>query len=218
MAAGGLARPPRPWGLLVLAGMLVGAGLGLLAWMAWPYVAPSGVDEHRVIADLRHSWERPAAAVRPPSLGAAFAIVTIPRLGVSWQEPIIQGIRTQDLARGIGHYPNTALPGQIGNFAIAGHRVTHGSPFRNVLSLVPGDIVRIETRTMIYIYAMDTSPANLTVTNTAVWVLDPVPGHPRSIPTRALITLTTCSDFFHSDRRSVGFGHLIREYSKEKVT
>ena len=58
------------------------------------------------------------------------------------------------------------------------------------------------------------SGLTLTVTDVDTWVLDPVPGKQDVPPTRALITLTTCQDLFHSPDRSVGFGHLTQTTKK----
>ena len=70
----------------------------------------------------------------------------------------------------------TQLPGEPGNFAVAGHRVTHGSPFRKLLDLRKGDQVIVETADTIYTYELDASPRDLTVKPTDNWVLNPVPG------------------------------------------
>ena len=118
------------------------------------------------------------------------------------------------MARGVGHYPNSAQPGQIGNFAIAGHRITHGQPFSRLLELDKGDQIVVETRSAIYTYVLDTAPRDLTVEDTATWVLDPVPGQPDATPTQALLTLTTCQDLFHSPDRSIAFGHLASTKNK----
>ena len=91
----------------------------------------------------------------------------------------MEGVGKDDLARGIGHYPQTQMPGQPGNFAIAGHRVTHGSPFRKLLELRKGDQVIVETADAVYTYELDGSPRDLTVKPTDNWVLDPVPGKPQ---------------------------------------
>ncbi|MFD2078965.1 sortase domain-containing protein [Actinopolymorpha cephalotaxi] len=69
----------------------------------------------------------------------------IPRFGRSYVVPAIQGIRKEDLAKGFGHFPETALPGQRGNCALAGHRVTHGEPLRDMPNLRVGDKVVVET-------------------------------------------------------------------------
>ena len=134
---------------------------------------------------------------------------------------MIEGVRDSDLAQGIGHFPGTG-PGQIGNFALAAHRVTHGEPFRDMPDLRPGDEVIVETADATYTYVLDTDPNDLIVPFTENWVIDPVPvaargrGRRRACrrstrpsPTEALITLTTCSELFHTDNRMVAFGHLV---------
>lgn len=90
----------------------------------------------------------------------------------------------------------------------------HGAPFAQLFTLRRGDQVVVETRDAVLTYVMDTSPRDLTVKDTASWVLDPVPDQPGATPTRALITHTTGQDLFHSPDRSVGFGHLASTRNK----
>jgi sortase A len=164
---------------------------------------------------LREQWEAPRAAPQEaPALGKPVVLVRIPRFGKDWEKPVVEGVGADDLARGIGHYPQTQLPGRPGNFAIAGHRVTHGSPFRKLLELRKGDQVVVETADAVYTYELDGSPRDLTVQPSDTWVLDPVPGKPRAMPTTSTITLTTCQDLFRSPDRSVAFGHLVRVSKK----
>lgn len=145
--------------------------------------------------------------------GDAIGLLSIPAIGLR-EIPILQGTDTDVLARGVGHYTKTAEAGQVGNFALAGHRITHGEPFAKLLQLTKGDDVVVETRSYIYTYEMDTSPRKLTVADTESWVLDPVPGKKNATPTEKLLTLTTCQDLFHSPDRSVGFGHLADTQKK----
>jgi sortase A len=174
--------------------------------------------------DLRHQWasERPhnggpAPTVDPGALkvtpGKPFAIMTIPRLGKSWSSPVIEPkgkeIALDELAEGVVHYKQTALPGEIGNFAVAGHRATHGQPFADLNLLRVGDKVVVETVDAVYTYVVDNDPNRTIVLPTAVWVLDPVPGHPAATPTQALITLTTCNPRWNSSHRMIVFGHLV---------
>ncbi len=123
--------------------------------------------------------------------------------------PIIVGTSDYALGRGVGWYESTQLPGQVGNFALAGHRITHGEPFARLLELKVGDKVIVTTKTTVFTYEIDKPPSQLTVKDVDTWVLDPVPGKTNVKPTQALITLTTCQDLFHSPDRSVGFGHLV---------
>lgn len=140
--------------------------------------------------------------------GNAIALLSIPSVGLK-EVPVLEGTDDDVLARGIGHYAKTADPGKVGNFAVAGHRITHGEPFAHLLELKKGDQVVVETRSAVYTYEIGTSPRKLTVNDTEGWVLDPVPGTEGADPTEALITLTTCQDLFHSSDRSVGFGALV---------
>ena len=195
--------------------VLLVAGIGLLGWVGWQYFG-TGFSSNQKMGEaensLRAQWKVPA--VSKPATGDPIVLLRIPKLGKDWEKPVVEGIGKDDLARGIGHYPQTQLPGQPGNFAIAGHRVTHGSPFRKLLELRKGDEVIVETADAIYTYELDGSPRDLTVKPTDNWVLEPVPGKPAETPTQAIITLTTCQDLFHSPDRSVAFGHLVKVSKK----
>lgn len=202
--------------------LLLCLGLGCLGWLGYQYVGSNLVarrafDTER--SQLRGQWAersttdgtptRPGSEAVDPSVpGEAIALLRIPAFGPGYEVPILNGTELSFLARGVGHYAGTAGPGAVGNFALAGHRVTHGEPFARLLSLHPRDQVVVETRAATFTYVLDTSPAALTVPDTASWVLDPVPGRPKERPSRSMITLTTCQDLFHSPDRSVGFGHL----------
>jgi sortase A len=227
--------PPRTTGrrrpslLGVIGLLLLLGGIGCLGWVAYQYVG-TNVVSHRAFqqesSGLRSRWETepptppgkglPAveSGKAKPVPGDAIALLRIPRFGASYEVPVLEGIDLSVLARGVGHYPSSAQPGQIGNFAIAGHRVTHGQPFSKLLELDKGDQVVVETRSAIYTYVLDTAPRDLTVEENATWVIDPVPGKPDVTPSQALITLTTCQDLFHSPDRSIAFGHL--ESTKNK--
>jgi sortase A len=190
-------------------------GVGLLGWVGWQYFG-TGVVSNREMDKgqdtLREQWRTPSATATPTT-GKPLFLIRIPKFGADWEKPIVEGVDADDLARGIGHYPQTQLPGQPGNFALAGHRVTHGSPFRKLLDLRKGDQVVVETADAVYTYELDASPRDLTVPATDTWVLDPVPGK-RDAPTKSILTLTTCQDLFHSPDRSVAFAQLVKVSKK----
>jgi sortase A len=190
--------------------VLLLAGVGLLGWVGWQYFGTDITSNHKMDdaeRDLRGRWTKPPAKA---TTGTPIVLLRIPKFGKDWEKPVVEGVGKSDLARGIGHYPETQLPGQPGNFAIAGHRVTHGSPFKKLLELDKGDQVIVETADAVYTYELDGSPRDLTVKPTDNWVLQPVPGKPSDTPTRSIITLTTCQDLFHSPDRSIAFGHLVK--------
>ena len=121
------------------------------------------------------------------------------------------------LAEGFGHFPGTAAPGPVGNFALAAHRVTHGEPLRQMPELrARGQGRRGDPRPRTFTYRLDTDPNNLIVADRRhLGDLDPLPSNPTGgvepaqRPGQRLITLTTCSELFHTDNRMVAFGHLV---------
>ena len=85
------------------------------------------------------------APVRPPKNPyqpepvIELGTIEIPKINLVHQ--VYEGISLRTIDRGPGHWPGTAMPGQVGNAVFAGHRVTHSHPFRNIDQLVPGDEV-----------------------------------------------------------------------------
>jgi sortase A len=91
--------------------------------------------------------------------GAGFANLYIPHFGKDYAWTIVEGTDDGDLEKGPGHYTQTAVPGQIGNFALAGHRVGKGEPFLNLDQLVPGDSIVVQTAKNWYVYTVEGSVA-----------------------------------------------------------
>ncbi|WP_367824014.1 class E sortase [Streptomyces sp. LMG1-1-1.1] len=148
----------------------------------------------------------------PAAPSAAFAVLRIPRIGLT--APVAHGVSKRSvLDKGyVGQYRGTAAPGEVGNFAVAGHRNTHGEPFRYINRLGVGDEISVRTRTRTYVYRVDqvlraTSPRD-------VGVIRPVP---RSIvkpsygygAPGAYLTLTTCTPEFSSAYRLVVWARLV---------
>jgi sortase A len=154
-------------------------------------------------------------AVKPPKYrrGDAIALMRIPRLGSDWEWIVVEGVATEQIDKGPGHFPGTAFPGEIGNFAVAGHRATHGEPFAYLDKLVPGDRVFVQSITGWSIYEVTRSHL---VSPSAVEVIDPVPGQPNGIATSALITLVTCHPRWGSSERLVVEGILVNQRTLEQ--
>lgn len=84
-----------------------------------------------------------APPLEPVPEGEPTARIRIPKIGVD--KIVVEGVSLPDLKKGPGHYPETPLPGQQGNAAIAGHRTTYGAPFNRIDELVVGDEILVET-------------------------------------------------------------------------
>jgi sortase A len=207
-----------------LAMMLAGAiMLGYVAWQFWGTNWVSQREQDRVTSDLQAQWQVGGATLEPKNVpkGEASALIRIPRFGKSYSVPVLEGVSAEVLAKGYGHFTKSADPGEVGNYALAAHRVTHGEPLRRMPELRPGDEVIVETVNASHVYRLDTNPNALVIAFTGVWVLDPLPDNPNpdgtepaQKPGQRLITLTTCSEIFHTDDRMIAFGHLIRTEPK----
>jgi sortase A len=152
----------------------------------------------------------PSASAPPaakPSYGTGIGLLYVPRMESRvWGLPIHQGTGKDVLARGAGHYRLTAMPGEVGNFAVAAHRSGHGEPFGDFAELREGDKVYVQTRSTWYTYTLTHDDPNLTPDD--VWVIDPVPGRPGVTPTERLVTLTTCTPRYGSTGRWAWWGTL----------
>ncbi len=202
--------------------LLVTAGLVLLLFAAYQLVWTNVEAERaqgKVTDALRESWERPPvtpssgsdAEPEPFRTGQGVAFLHIPRLGEGSTVPVVEGVGQGELERGVGHYPDTVQAGEPGNFAIAGHRATHGEPFADLDRVRRGDRLVAETRDHWYTYVVDRT---LIVRPTDTWVLDPVPGKRGAEPDEPLITLTTCNPRWSSTERLIVFGHLEEQRAR----
>ena len=196
--------------ILISLGVVV---LGFMAYMYWGTAVREGSAQRTFVSELHQQWGStgPSFAVLTDpdnlTLGQPFALMRIPRLGRSWQFAVVQGTGLPQLALGPGHVPGSALPGQVGNFAVAGHRVTAGNPFWSLPSLRAGDLVYVETIAGTYEYRVTGKPDLVSADDTAM--LSPVPGHPGATPRQRLITLITCDPPWTGTNRIVVTGALV---------
>ncbi|WP_055621078.1 class E sortase [Streptomyces sp. JHA19] len=176
------------------------------------------------IDQLQERWAQ--AAVRPSASGAPgapqtpasppepdpyaadkpFAIMYIPRLGFTWNKPVLEGTATKTLKKGLGHYANTAQLGQKGNFSVAGHRRTYGDPFKDFPRLRPGDAVVLTDGTSWFTYRIDKGPYKTVPSD--IEVIDPVPRKSGYTREGRYLTLTTCDPEWGHSHRLIVWAHL----------
>jgi len=195
---------------------LILAGFGFLGYVAWQYFGTDVISKHKqaeVKQGLVLDWDKGID-------GDAIGLLRVERFGKDYEVPIIPTFGKGALARGVGWHEEGAKPGQVGNFAIAGHRVTHGEPFRDFLKLRKGDKVEVETRTQIFTYVLRNNGTDIIVDFTSEWPLQSVPveGKEKVGPTEPVLTMLTCSELFHTNDRSLVFGALVSTVDKSKTT
>ena len=155
---------------------------------------------------LKRTWAAaPRATPGAPQLadyepGKGLARIYLPTLGKDEVHVVVQGVSREDLKKGPGHYPGTALPGAIGNAVISGHRTTYGAPFNRLDELKTGDPIVLETQGFFYTYLV----TGLTVVPpTALGETLPVPNQPGVKATTRQLTLTTCNPKYSAKTRLI---------------
>ncbi|QGU05760.1 class E sortase [Corynebacterium comes] len=118
----------------------------------WTNIAAGRLQDEKASA-LEDSWGEStnSGRVNPrqrltPELGEAFARMYIPSFGSDFRFAIVEGTDDSDLVAGPGRYVESQLPGQAGNFAVAGHRVGKGAPFNDLGNLQVCDAIVVETQ------------------------------------------------------------------------
>lgn len=201
----------------------VGVLLGLfVAWQLWWTDVKAMAEQNTLTQSVEEQFDDSPPQVgevrtdTPPTLAeipldeSTFALLWVPRWDSGsdpYRRTISQGVDRATVldTLGIGHYPDTAMPGEVGNFAVAGHRQSHGKPFYNVTQLEVGDPIVVETADAWYVYKVTETKI---VLPTEVEVVAPNPSDPAAPADVASITLTTCHPLFSTKERFIVHGEL----------
>lgn len=208
----------------VLGELFLTAGVIVMLFLAWQYWISDrviGGEQNEIAQELSQQWDKgegapaPAPADRPdpgdPIVGTApgnaqtFANLIVPRFGADYIRTVAEGIGVEDVlnTHAVGHYPGTAMPGDVGNAAFAAHRTGWGSSFIDIDKLQIGDSIYVETEDGWYRYEF----RNLEyVLPTGVNVLAPVPQVPGAAASDRLITLTSCNPLHSISERFIAYG------------
>jgi LPXTG-site transpeptidase (sortase) family protein len=208
-------------GIRVSGELMITFGLIVLLFAGYEVFGNSAKvqDEQNALTDeLDQQWNDPtvgpsAAPVNqgPAAPGASLVgRLYIPKLDKEWV--VVNGVRPQDIKYAPGHYPDTALPGQIGNFSVAGHRIR--KIFWRLDELKPGDVIGVETRDFWYVYKVY---GHEVVTPDAVEVVAAVPDKPGVKPSKALLTLTTCNPKFNNYQRLIVHAELASKVPRNQT-
>lgn len=198
-----------------------------VAYQLWWTNVQADASANSTRNQLEQQWNNPTVTPTTPAAGQSaapaptfapgkgFAIIHIPKIGLT--DPIAEGTDTTTvLDHGlVGHYTGTAMPSDAsGNFAVAGHRTTHGQPFNRLAELHPGDMIVVETQTDYYTYQVEggipqTSPHN-------VAVLNPIPNGSPFTQAGRYITMTTCTPEYSAVGRLIVFGKMVDDRPRSR--
>ena len=205
--------------------LLITAGLVLLlfvAWELWWTNIESNQKQDEALSSLFEEFQQAPAVPVPqnsdggdspepadppvldePAEGETFGVIYIPRFGENHARPLTGGVGLDVLdTLGLGHYPGTQMPGEVGNFAVAGHRQTHGQVLDLIHTLVPGDKIYIQTKDGFYTYVFRN---NQIVMPDQVDVIAPVPTLPDAKPSERFLTMTSCNPRFGAEERIIAY-------------
>ncbi|OXE35210.1 MAG: hypothetical protein CGW95_15295 [Phenylobacterium zucineum] len=203
----------RSW----LGGLLIVVGLAAVSVPLYQELIQSPMEAGNQAAEAKQIAGGFARNPHPSRLtnaklkvGQIFGLLYAPRLGTTFRRPIGQGTSVEQVLNpvGIGHYLGTALPGQVGNFALAAHRTTHGAAFNNIDTFVPGDDIVVETQWGWYDYKVIGSKV---VQPSERWVIQADPLH---LGADRYITLTTCTPRYTAAQRLIVWGKLAKSYPR----
>ncbi|UFU03100.1 class E sortase [Ruania suaedae] len=204
--------------LLITAGLLLGL---FVVWQLWWTDVEGAREADQAVSQFtegleveipevagQERTEEPPAEPEPVDLsGETFAALWVPDWGTDYRWPVAEGVSRPDVldAGMVGHYPDTAMPGQVGNFSVAGHRQTYGRPFYDIDTLAAGDSVIVQTHTAWYVYKVTD---HRIVLPTEIDVIAPVPGEPGVEASEAMLTLTTCHPLWSTAERYIVHAQL----------
>ncbi|MFT4148375.1 MAG: class E sortase [Micrococcaceae bacterium] len=211
----------------ILGELVLTAGLVAMLYVAWQlYYTDFTADkaQTKIVKDISQEFKTapaenskdtsndmssfgdPIVPPVPAADGDKFGIVYIPRFGAEYARPLIQGTTIPILdTLGIGHYNETQMPGEVGNFAVAGHRNTNGSVLDLIGELQPGDHIYVQTKEGFYQY---TYRNTIYVSPSQPDVLDEVPLSPKTKPTDRIMTLTSCHPRYTDHERVIAFAQF----------
>jgi sortase A len=177
----------------------IGFGTIILLFLLYQLIGTNfvtGRQQKALAGELEDQWAKGITAEEDkPNLGEGMSIIRIPKIGVD--QIVVEGVEVEDLKKGPGHYPDTALPGQLGNMVISGHRTTYGAPFYRLDELQPGDDIIVYDAKGPYTYKVSETRI---VLPTEIGVIAP--------SSDARLTLTTCHPRFSAAKRLIVVAQL----------
>ncbi|WP_101599974.1 class E sortase [Brevibacterium sp. Mu109] len=143
----------------------------------------------------------------PVAENTGFGIMYVPRFGEDYYRTVAEGVSMEPVLNrmGVGRYPSSAMPGEVGNFSVAGHRVTYGKPLNQIHQLRPGDEIVVQTGDGFYTYTFRNFEI---VLPDATEVLAAVPTMPDYKGKDRIMTLTACNPMFSAQERYVAYAEL----------
>ena len=151
---------------------------GVLAASYAAYII-ADTEAFQAVALRKFNHSVPLAEPHVPIIGEVIGEIEIPTVAI--KAVILHGDSPELLRRGVGHLPETPMPGEWGNVALAGHRDTF---FRSLRQIRPGDVITLRTTGGAFQYRVE-----------SIRVVSPMDIGVVASSNRHELTLVTCFPF-----------------------
>ena len=202
----------------VIGELLLTAGVVLLLFVGYKAILQDtviGESQNELARSFSHEKPEPSKPQKSfvdldkvSKLADIFGRMYVPRFGDNWTRLVAEGTRWYPVLNeiGVGHYRSTAMPGEVGNFAVAGHRGGFGGAFREMHRLVEGDRVYLETNNSWFVYKyLETEIVEPEDTG----VIEPVPVKlDGAVEGSRYMTMTSCTPIFVNTHRIIAWFEL----------
>jgi len=206
------ARAERALVIATLTAVIVVGGSTVAIVRSTPNVARAAVDVPSLGQSTTTSTLAPTSSTTAPAPRTApvdppdnpHAVVPVVKIGeiqipkIGLVHPVYEGVTLTVIDHGPGHWPGSAVPGQLGNAVFAGHRVTHTHPFLRINELVEGDEIIFKMDNGTFVYKVT---GHQVVTPRDVHIVDPTPD--------ATLTLFACHPPHQAIQRYVVRGVFV---------
>lgn len=193
-------EPARTSGLRVVGRIFMAVGALVVLFLVYQLIGTNFITDRQQSAlaeDLEARWSTTTEVAEVADPGDAFGLMQIPKIGMD--VAMVEGIGVEDLKKGPGHYPDSAMPGHLGNFVVAGHRTTYGAPFIDLDQLEVGDQIDvIDGQRRQFTYIVSESKA-----------VDPAEVGVLAKTDDARLTLITCTPKFSAAQRLIIVAELV---------
>ncbi|WP_370326462.1 class E sortase [Euzebya sp.] len=208
----------RPAGrrlLSLLSALLFAVGLATFAFPLFTDLYSAQLVQRPLADEFESAEIVERYATRTIATGEPLTRIVIPSLDVD--TVVVEGTSPAALRAGAGHYPNTPLPGEVGNVAIAGHRTTYGKPFNELDRVGPGELIHLVTPLAVHTYEVTAAPegSQRPCPNGACWVVTPTQWEVVAPTPDAALTLTTCHPKGSSAERLILRASLVSSADRE---
>lgn len=182
---------------------LILIGVGIIGTVAYKKIVTSHKQNQLLevfesqIAETKNEGSNESVSLEAINGYTPVAIMEIP--SIKLKQPVVDGITEDVIKYFLGRFPESAMPGEVGNFAVAGHRVSDFTDaFINLYKVKPGDNVIVTTKDGKYTYEVEES-----------FIVDPEQVEVLENADYEKITLITCT--IGSKRRVIVTGKLIEK-------